>query len=519
MAPAGHIVMSPEALEAAQARIATATALAAERERLRPVEPVQSRETEIDVGTGVNGTPPLTPEELAASGMEQFGEEETRQADQDILLGLREIAGAELVKWKVFRVADPSGRKPLGYLSELGTTLLSHEKIKRDFGMGTYRIKGTYPNGRYAAQRTIEIAADPEPVTETAQPTGSGSMQDIMLMMRADAQTRREEDAQRRRDDEAREERRRRERMEMLTVLSPVLASVAAALLGNKGPDIAALVQAVKPAPQPTLLETMQALRELTPAPVANTGPTPIDTALKLFDKFTDMAPKGGDGGTGWADVLKEVVRSVGPGVAPMVGQLAAAAASARARQQTSPPSQGAPARIAGPPDLYGGMQPIPESESAPGALTDSSETQSPEERAVAQGDDVGPLQMIRMVPWLKEQLNTLVQKAQRGSDPDLYAEVVLDSLPENIHGDVLLDFLKRPDWFNLMAQFDPRVRDHSRWFGELRASIISTGERIKAELTEAPASAPAAPAPIPAAKSAPISGADKPTGPPSLGG
>lgn len=509
-APPGHVRMTNEELEAANERI-----------RIAREQAAADRQAAIERGEVYQHPEKMLDQPKPEEGDEGEGpviglvQEEQRQADLDILLALREMQGADLIRWKIFRMSDPTGRKGTGFLTTWPTTLLSIEKIQDQFGAGTYRIRGTYQNGRFAGSRTVEIAEDTarsqpksETVVQTVQEpgTGSGSIQELMLMLQQQNDQRRSEETERR-------ETARRDRLELLTILAPVASAVLPALLGNRGPDLGALLTAMKPAPAPTLLETMAALKELTPQPVLPSGPGPIDTALKLFDKFTDMAPKGA-GETGWADILKELVRTVGPGMAPMMGQLAQAAATARARQSAQP-QVALSAPTAGPPNLYGGTDPSPEPSAVRSVPTVYSETPSPQNGAdtsgvASQDDDMNALQMLRMVPWLKGQIEMLLVRAARGSDPELYAEVVLDSIPENVSGDTLIEFLQRTDWFQMLAQFDSRVQQHAQWFANLRAEIFKAADAIKASMAQPQRSAP------PAAKPAPEE-PDVPKGPPSL--
>lgn len=511
--------MTEEELAAAQERTIPAVNHAkAEREAAARTlaERVERGEVVRDAEVALDRRPP-PPGDPGVMTREEFDEELEGRANLDIIMGLREVEGAELVRWQISRLSDPTGRKPTGYLCEWGTDLLSTHRIQDEFGAGTYKVVGKHSNGRFAGQRTVKIAEDSKNPSQTQivpqseSGTGSSSMSEIMTMMLQQNEQRRQEDSDRERREEARDERRRKERMELMTIAAPVVAAIVPALFG-RGPDIAALITATK---GPTLAETLTVIRELTPQPVVPTGPGPIDTALKLFDKFTDLAPKPG-GETGWADVLKEIVRSVGPGLAPLAAQLAAMRPVRGAPIQGQLPAPSAP--TAGPPDLYGGMSPqvspANAGSSAPSVPIDSSVIQFPPASGShdQEGEDVNIVQMVKLAPWLKKQIEDLLQRAARDSSPSLYAEVVLDSIPENINGDVLLEFLKRGDWLQTLQQFDSRVANYAPWFTTLRNEIIKTGEEIKAELAAqvkpAPSSSPSAPTP---------SEIDRPQGPPSL--
>lgn len=517
--------MTEEELATAQARVAEGAARyqsekeAAEqlyRDRLAAGGVAPQPETALD-----KGIPRADHSGLPTA--QEFAQESEARANLDIMIGLREIEGAESVRWQIYRLSDPTGRKSTGYVTEWSSDILSTARLQEEFGAGTYRVVGKRANGQYAAMRTVKIAEDSRTGTPTQTDSqsesaqGSTPMSEFMTMMLQQNEQRRQEDAERERREEARDERRRKERMELMTIAAPVVAAIVPALFGHRGPDIAALITATK---GPSLAETLTVLRELNPpaAPVAPSGPSPIDTALKLFDKFTDLAPKAG-GEIGWADVLKEVVRTVGPGVAPALAQIAAMRPPRAIPGQARLPAP--VARPAAPPTLYDGIEPNREASSAPDALTGSSETASPSgaESQNPEGENMGLMQTLKMVPWLKGQLHMLIDRAVRDSDPKLYAEVVLDSIPEDISGDVLIDFLNKPEWLQTLHQFDSRVGQHQKWFTELRAEILLLAAEIKREIAEAKAGAPGATTPADQSEIPADAGPDMPRGPPSLMG
>jgi hypothetical protein len=529
----GHVPMTEEELQAAQQRMESMRANhelnkeAAQKlmaDRLAAGGAVPTPESTLDRGiprAGDSGLPTA----------EQFEAETEGRAALDIILGLREIEGAESVRWKITRLSDPTGRKPTGYLTEWSTDLLSTARIQEDFGAGTYRVVGTRMNGQYAAMRTVKIAEDlkrpPEQTTVVAQESSSNSMSEIMVMLGQQAEQRRQDELDRERREETRDERRRKERNELLTVFAPVIAAVVPALIAPRGPDLGTLLQAMKPPPQPTLLETMAALKALAPAPV--TGPDPIDRAMKLVDIFTDKMTPNAEG-SGWVDVFKEFVRAVGPTVGPVIGQLAQAA-SVRAAQaaRTVPASSVVPAMPVRPPSLTDGMGtgargsvpaaptgfagiPSPPGEVVEGEFTEAV-PQGPQE-----GEDMGMWQLMKLLPWLRGQLTDLVKKAKKDADADLYAEVVIDSIPDEVDPQILVDFLQREDWLAMMTEFNAEVGKHQKWFTELREAILDLAEKLKTEAQLAPSQSTSAATPTPVTKvPADPNAVDKPLGPPGL--
>lgn len=70
----------------------------------------------------------------------------------------------------------------------------------------------------------------------------------------------------------------------------------------------------------------------------------------------------------------------------------------------------------------------------------------------------------------LKAQLKNLCDKAIQGKDAGLYAEVVVDSVPENI----IRQFLGNPNYLQELARIHPPVTMHAPWFNELKENIFA---------------------------------------------
>ncbi len=67
----------------------------------------------------------------------------------------------------------------------------------------------------------------------------------------------------------------------------------------------------------------------------------------------------------------------------------------------------------------------------------------------------------------VKIQLRNLIAKAEKGSDPALYADVIYDNL-DNIPAEFAQRFLSDPNWLQWLASFDSRVMQHAKWFTDL---------------------------------------------------
>ena len=69
---------------------------------------------------------------------------------------------------------------------------------------------------------------------------------------------------------------------------------------------------------------------------------------------------------------------------------------------------------------------------------------------------------------WIRAQLHFLVNKAEKDSDPELYAAYIVDNLPL----DDVIAFIDRPDALEQMISLNPKVGDYRSWFESLRDEI-----------------------------------------------
>lgn len=80
------------------------------------------------------------------------------------------------------------------------------------------------------------------------------------------------------------------------------------------------------------------------------------------------------------------------------------------------------------------------------------------------EGQKVNPQNIV-----VKQYINMLVDKAARQSDTDLYADFILDNVPENI----IREHLAKETIIEDLSLIDPRVAQHAEWFKSLRDSIM----------------------------------------------
>lgn len=209
----------------------------------------------------------------------------------------------------------------------------------------------------------------------------------------------------------------------------------------------AAAITALRPPPAPA------------PAPVADSGRS-VDRAMDMLMKGIELAQTMGGGGGGGDDpslmaLLRDFVKS--PMLAQAVSSTLRPAVAAPSFQPARPvaPMQSQPA-VAAP------VVPVAQEETA----------------------------MVN--PLIAHYLGALVGFAAEGSDPTLYADLILDRLPdETLRG--LLD--AKPDPVTVLAGINPKVLQHRDWFVELvetiRAALGSDSAQNGASPAEASPDAP----------------------------
>ena len=118
-----------------------------------------------------------------------------------------------------------------------------------------------------------------------------------------------------------------------------------------------------------------------------------------------------------------------------------------------------------------GAQNPAPAASPAPAQLP-AARLQTPQAPQPAEGDP-----MLRQLNWLRQQSVLLCHQASRGRDPALYAEVMLDNLPDFITEQDLLARLKEPNAIAQLAQVNADVLKFQPWFEEFRKAILAMFE------------------------------------------
>lgn len=455
----------------------------------------------------------------AAYVQEELQREMAQVEQLDVLEGLRALQTGDPILWKIYRVGstDPDQN---GFLDTWSTSQLTQDRIRDEFGGGTYRIRGTFSNGRYAGGRTIRIAGDAKRRDKiVAQGVGNGAFNLSEFLSQQEAR-----DAQRRQAESDRREEERRQRKEeedkreqrwerTLALAIPAVTSLATAMVGafaNRGSqmaDIAALMTAMKGPDPMTVLTQLKALEKSN------------DTGLmaKLLPNLLDLATsRASTGDSGWIDVVKELAKSAGPAVGTLVqGAIEQANQARLAQTGTSSPvmyptlpnpiPEEVPARSARSAPLIVvpesrrprdrpvtsvnnpsnvGSADVSHLESTPTSVTAG--TAGPSSRSVtpARGADMDLtllpfLPLLRHQGWLVGKLQQLGWAAQRQKDAELYAALFLEELPEGVEARMVAQLLARADWYQLLCQLEPRLQrdDFLPWFDQLRAHLLRSIE------------------------------------------
>lgn len=346
--------------------------------------------------------------------------------DAEYLRALTEIEGSDEVRWNVY-CTTPQDRA--GYLCTWGSTELSLERIRDEFGGGKYRVRGTFANGRYAGGRTITISGVAKPKPQAVPLAAGQDVGSLLSQLEARERERREAGSAR--------------TMEYMRILAPIMGPVMAALLGNRGPDLTAILAATRGPSLADVTQTMANLKQM-----QGGEETKLDHFVKMLEVAQNLGGKSGSD-TNWLDILKEGLGMARPAIEGLV---------ASAAHRLPAPSPGM----------------MPGSTSPLSLMTTPATSPVPPTAPVSAFAGVEGDPMLRLLPWLKNQLEFLLVKAARDSDPGLYAELLIDNIPEGVAPQKILDLLSREDWWSVLSQFNSHVAPYAGWFGNLRAEIVA---------------------------------------------
>ena len=80
---------------------------------------------------------------------------------------------------------------------------------------------------------------------------------------------------------------------------------------------------------------------------------------------------------------------------------------------------------------------------------------------------------MLRQLNWLRQQTVMLCAQAARQKNPELYAELLLDNLPDFVDPKDLLSRVSDPGAVAQLAQVNADVAKYPAWFEEFRKALV----------------------------------------------
>lgn len=155
----------------------------------------------------------------------------------------------------------------------------------------------------------------------------------------------------------------------------------------------------------------------------------PPDMTKQVFDIVEKLAPmiSGGDGGSPWMAALMQFREPI----MKLVNSISTAAIRTNQPPHSSPQT---------PVEQQMAMQPQNEED------------------------------MIKMM--VRQYMPLLINAATKNADPEFYADMVLDQVPENMYPK-LKAFIEKPTCLEEIATIEPGVRYQQEWWNSLRAAIL----------------------------------------------
>lgn len=83
-------------------------------------------------------------------------------------------------------------------------------------------------------------------------------------------------------------------------------------------------------------------------------------------------------------------------------------------------------------------------------------------------------LDLLPHLPWLREQLGRCASAAQKNRDPQLYAAMFLEELPEKLSLERVVQLVQDPQWLGKLAHFDARIAQQVPWWEAMRSELLT---------------------------------------------
>lgn len=363
-----------------------------------------------------------TVEETVAE--EQLGSELDLEPDtpdgdegEDFLTVLGDLAGGSEARCEIRRTSPADFA---GYCCTYPLSEMSLDRLQGEWGGGKFNVRVRNARGEFKGSTSIQIAGKPRHRDDTnAVPVvavPAAPQQDLGAILKAAMDA-------------------NKPQIDMLTSL------------------VTALINKPVPAPPPPGPDTLEVIAALAPIlkPDKGGGGDPAD-AVKLLMQGIELGKDLAGGGDG-----DSMLGLAGKGL-DMVKTLAA---QQPRRPVLPPPARRVPTR-------------------APALAPPGKEpgTVSAQESAVPPADEVEVVNpqdppMIKLLGWIKQQTQLLVYQAARGKDPQLYADLFLDNLPQGVSLETIHEQMSAPDALEKLAQVNPAVRQHPEWMERFRQAVL----------------------------------------------
>ena len=84
-------------------------------------------------------------------------------------------------------------------------------------------------------------------------------------------------------------------------------------------------------------------------------------------------------------------------------------------------------------------------------------------------------LALLPHLPWLKDMLGLLLSAATKNKDPEVYAALFLEEVPEEIGAEQIAGLLAPANWFQQLCQLEPRwnTSELYPWIERVRTLIL----------------------------------------------
>jgi len=350
---------------------------------------------------------------------------------------------------------DPAEKS--GYCGKMPVSDFSLDKMRSMYGTGTFKVRIRGSKGFLPGGGTVKISE----LENTSANAGSTDLASLLALM------------------DKRESERREKTSRLLELAIPGSLTVIAALLGkNSGPDIGTLIAALKPSPGPSLTDLTSALANMKTLTEGSGTRDPLDSILKVMEAVKNLSTGDGNnagkegGQSNWLDVVRDLVKEAVPAVKPLLENIAA-------RQQQLQQVQQEQLRQAGPLQILAPVAPVAPMPVAPIAplapVSPALPIASEQPSTPVQSAETDMFMIFK--PIINENLSRVAGWAKDDRNPQAYAEIFLDELPQMVANYLsppdALKWLNHERWFEVVCEWKPELSAYRGWCDEFRHALI----------------------------------------------